>query len=141
MNLMPIKMGSVVIPFLTNILLNSLYDVYASWPFFPSFWVVWCVHVWFKVKYVHCVHHGIGSMTIKSPPLNNYGVYNYPNIQCKHQTRASSCIEININKLITCTLKKNGKGLEAIKLGENNLGNCPSLHKMLRIRLLNPLEY
>ena len=33
---------------------------------------------------------------------------------------------------ITCTLKKNGKGLEAIKLGENSLENCPSLHKMLK---------
>ena len=76
------------------------------------------------------MHHGIGSMTIKIPPLNNYGVYNYPTIQCKSQTRESSCIEININKLITCTLKNNGKGLEAIKLGENNLENCRPLHKM-----------
>ena len=27
-------------------------------------------------------------------------------------------------------IEKNGKGLEAIKLGENRLENCPSLHKM-----------
>ena len=77
-------------------------------------------------------------MTIKIPPLNKYGVYNYPTIQCKHQTRESSFIEININNMY---IEKMGRDLEAIKLGEDSLENCPSLQKMLKKRILNPLEY